>query len=471
LHCPSIVGIITSMAPSNLPCKIRIHLLAAFLLFPIAMLSVAVSLLNAEEQRVTLDEAIRIALENNYEIRAFRSSVAAQSEGVGVARSYLLPRLFVEERAARTNNPPTAFMMKLNQQRFSQDDFAISSLNNPRPITDYQTMFSIEQPIFAMKPYLDFTLAKLEYSAKGEELRRKAEEIAFKVVQAYLRARTAREYLGVSGKAIEDAREHLRIAESRYRNGLGLYSDLLRAKTALTEAEQKQVSSTKETTVAKKWLGFVLGKPTTPLDPSDEPLDIPLMDVDYYTTASLSRKDIAAMRMRHEGAKTNIKRAESMYLPSVGVGGSYQLNDHSRVFGSEGDSWYVMAYLRWNLFDGLQRESERRKAQHQETEAKEQLSSLTHFVSFKVQEAYLAIEETRKNAHLALDALRTAEEGKRLVKERYENSLSPMVDLLDVQLSVNRARADAIARENEHKLAIVTLSYESGTILKNLGVE
>jgi outer membrane protein len=458
------------MVSSDLLCKANLQPLVVCLWIMLLVLPFSASLANAEEQKITLGEAIRIALENNYEIRAFRNSVSAQNERVGVARSYLLPRLFLEERAARTNNPPTAFMMKLNQQRFTQSDFALDSLNNPRPISDYQTMFSFEQPLFAMRPYLDFRLSKLEYSAKTEELRRKAEEITFKVVQTFLRVQTARGYLGVSEKAVEDAREHLRIAESRYRNGLGLYSDLLRSKTALTEAEQKLVSSRRETTVAKRWLAFALGK-SSPLDSSDEPVDLPFRELDYYTSASLSRKDIAALKTRHESAKTNIKRAESMYLPSIGVGGSYQLNDHSKVFGSEGDSWQIMAYLRWNLFDGLQRESERKKAQHQEAETKEQLNSLTHFVSVKVQEAYLSVEETAKNAELALDALKTAEEGKRLVKERYENSLSPMVDLLDVQLNVNRARADAIARKNEHTLAIATLSYESGTILKNLGVE
>ncbi len=251
---------------------------------------------------------------------------------------------------------------------------------------------------------------------------------------------------------------------------MGLYSDLLRARTALTEAEQKRISSEKEATVARQWLSFVLGK-KEPLEPSDESLDFPLKNIEYYKDASLSRKDIAAMRIRHEGAKTGIKRAESMYLPSIGVGASYQFNDHTRIFGSEGDSWYIAAYLRWNLFDGLLRESERGKAKYKEAETREQLNSLTHFVSFKIREAYLAVEEARMNAELARNALETAEEGKRLVKERYENSLSPIVDLLDVQLNVNRARADAIARENEHKLAVVVLGYESGAILKSLGLE
>ena len=361
-------------------------------------------------------------------------------------------------------------MMKLNQQRFTQGDFAVNSLNNPDPITDYQSMFSLEQPIFALKSYREMDVAKLRYSAKNEELKRKAEEIAFKVTQAYLRVLTARAYESVAVKAVDDAREHLRIAESRYKNNLGLYSDVLRARTALTEAEQKQVTFAKDLTVAKRWLAYVLGRQDS-VDLADERLDFPLRDMDYYTAASLSRKDASAMKIRHEGAMANVKRAESLYFPSIGVGASYQFNDHMRLFGSEGESWFLSAFLRWNLFDGLLRESERKKAQHEAAEAKEHLKSLTHLISFKVEEAYLGVEEARKNEELSGRAVASAEEGKRLVRQRYENSLSPVVDLLDVQVNLNRARADHAARENEYRLAVVSLSYESGTILKDLGIE
>ena len=433
-------------------------------------LMISASGAQAAEQKITLQEAIRTALEENYEIKAFRSSVSAQKEGVGIARSRLLPKLSFEERAARTNNPPQAFMMKLNQQRFTQGDFAINSLNSPGAITDYQTMFSFEQPVFAMNTYMDLNVARLQYSAKNEELRRKMEEIAFKTAQAYLRVATARAYETVVGKGIEDAKEHVRIAESRYRNGLGLYSDVLRAKTALAEAEQRKVTSAKDVAVSKRWFAYVLGRQDS-VDLADERLDLHLRDVGYYTTASLSRKDASAMKIRHESALANVKKTEALYLPSIGVGASYQFNDHSKIFGTEGDSWFMMASLKWNLFDGLLRESERKKAQHEANETKEHLRNLNHFISFKVEEAYLGVDEARKTEELARSALESAEEGKRLVKQRYENSLSPVVDLLDVQLNVNRARADVVARENDYRLAIISLSYESGTIMKDLGIE
>lgn len=423
-----------------------------------------------QEVKVTLAQALTIALEENRDIRAFKNTVSAQKETVGVARSHLLPKIFFEERAARTNNPPSAFTMKLNQQRFTADDFALNNLNNPRAITDYQTSFSFEQPVFVMKSFLGLNAAKLEYSAKNEDFMRKKEEVSLSVVRAYLRAQTAREYLKAAGKALEDAREHARIAQVRYKHGVGLYSDCLRTQTTLIEAEQKNVSALKDLAVAKRWLGVLLGR-SAPVDITGDPVSLRVRDIDYYLGASASRRDIAALQIRHQTAKTNVRLAESRYLPYIGVGGSYQYNDHTKLFGSEGDSWNLMAFLRWDLFDGLNRESERRKAQYNMAETNEKLKGLEEFVAFKIQESYLAVEEARKNVELSLSALKTAEEGQRLVRSRYENSLSPIVDLLDVQLNLNRARADAVARENDYRLAVINLSYESGTILKDLGME
>ncbi len=423
-----------------------------------------------EERKLTLTEAIKIALEENYELRAAKNALFAQKEGVGIARSAFLPKLTFEERAARTNNPPLSFMMKLNQQRFSQNDFMIDTLNNPQPINDYQTAFFIEQPVFSMRSFTGLSIAKNEYAAKSGDYQRRKEETVFKVVQAYLRVHTAREYLAVAQKGIEDVGEHIRIAEARYKNNLGLYSDLLRARTSLAEAEQILVSSEKEYSVAKKWLGLLLASAES-IDIIDENLPLDPKDLDYYKEISRTRKDLAAMKIRYETARKNIKIAESAYFPYIGVGGSYQMNDHRNPFGSEGDSWQVSAFLRWELFDGTNREYQRSKAQYQAAEVKEHVNSLREFISFKVHEAYLSVEEAKKNVDLARTALKSAEEGKRLVMSRYENSLSPIVDLLDVQLNLNHARAIAVARENVYKLAVINLGYESGTIMKDLNIE
>ena len=196
-----------------------------------------------------------------------------------------------------------------------------------------------------------------------------------------------------------------------------------------------------------------------------------MRDIDDLRTQSLARRDIKALELRKENAKNNIKLAEAGYFPFLGVGGSYQLNDHNRPLGNEGDSWQLMAFLRWELFDGTKRKYEKTKANHQVSEAEEYLSGMKKMVAFQVDEAWLTMEEARKNVTLAQEALKSAEEGRRLVKVRYEGSLSPIVDMLDAQVSYDHTAANLVARENEYKLAIANLSFASGTIIQDLQLE
>ncbi len=443
---------------------------ALFLLAVFLLLHAASATAGDAQAGLSLTDAVRSALENNYEIRAFKNALGVSNENIGVARSFLLPSLNFEERFMSTTNPTYAFMAKLNQERFSQNDFAINSLNSPGAISDFETSLSFEQPLFSKKAYVGLEMARLDHSARNEDYLRKREETAFKVTQAYFTVLKAGEQVTMAEKTLEDTKEHSRIAELRLKAGLGLFSDTLRASTAVADAEQQLVSARKNLAVARRYISLLLGMRET-VDIEGAYPGIPVRDMEYYKNAALSRKDIKSMEIMHENAKNSIALSEAAYWPTVGVGGSYQLNDHRYPIGSEGSSWLLTAFLRWELFDGAKREHERSQARYRTAEAEERLKGLIDTVSFKVYESYLGIEEAKKNLELARSELQTAEEGKRLVKVRYENSLSPLVDLLDAQVSLDQARTNLVVRENEYRAAVANLSYESGTILKDLNIE
>jgi outer membrane protein TolC len=421
------------------------------------------------ERQLSFMDAVKTALRQNSDLQAMASSVSAGREDVGVARSALLPKLSLEERYLGTDNPTYSFMAKLNQRRFTTQDFAIDSLNNPDAVNDYQTAITLEQPLFAPKAFIGFDMSKREFSARDAEFRRKQEEVLFMVAQGFLRVGTAAEYLKTAQRGVADAAEHLRVARLRYDSQTGLYSDILRANTALAEAEQRQVSARKNLSLAKRSLGLLMGL-AEPVGVSGGIPPMKLRGIDEYRQASLSRQDIKSMELRTENARKRIRLSESGYLPTLGIGGSYNLNDHRYPFGSEGDSWQVMASLKWPIFEGLKREHETAKAKHQASETEALLKSMKEKVSFRIYEAFLNVEEAAKNAELARQALASAEEGKRLVEIRYEGAFSTLLDVLDAQLASDRARLNLIARENEHSIAILNLSFESGLIAADLNV-
>lgn len=419
---------------------------------------------------LTLREAVETGLEQNHGLRAASARAEASRADIGIARSRLLPKLSFEERFMRTNNPTYAFSSKLNQERFTAADFAIGSLNDPDEIDDFQTTLSFEMPLFVRQASVGLRMAREEYSAGRDELLRRREAAAFDIVKAYLTVNTASGFVEAAEAAVADAKEHLRIAEARHRADLGLLADVLRAKTGLLEAEQRLLSARKDARLAKRGLGLLIG-----LDEEAEAgpggFGKPVGELQRYLSSAKERADLRSMTKRRENARNAVSLANSAYYPMVGVGGSYFLNDHSRPFGSEGQSWQVAAFLRWDIFDGALRGHEASKARLKSLEAAEELEGMKKAVAFSVHRAYLGVEEAAKTAELAEAALKSAEEGARLVRLRYENSLSPMVDLLDAQAALDNARAALVMKKNAFETSLAALAFESGTILEDLGVD
>lgn len=246
----------------------------SFILYILAGIAWADDL--AHLKQVTIFEAVQKALSDNHEIKAMLSSSHAYKQDIGIARSYLLPKISIEERYSRTNNPGYAFMSRLNQERITSQDFNPDTLNHPDAINDYQSSINVEQPVFAKKAFIGLDMSRIEAQVKDEEFKRKREEISLEVVKAGLNVLSTKEYMNAARKGVKDAEEHLRVADLRYKNDLGQFSDSLRASTALTEARQKLNIAQKNVSLAQRNLGLLLS--------SVEPLDV---NDDYYYDLSL----------------------------------------------------------------------------------------------------------------------------------------------------------------------------------------
>ncbi len=420
----------------------------------------------AGAEMLTLQEAVETALRENPLLRAYTWRLRGGEEELKIAKGHLYPRITVEETVQNTDNPPYSFMAKLNQERFGLEDFQIDTLNDPDPTTDFRTTLGFAMPLYSPRIYSGIELAGRELKAKRAEFARKKEEIVLEVVRTYLSVQTAHGYVEASAKGLEDAREHLRLAELRYENGMGLYSDLLRAKVAVKEAEAMVVKAESNLATAKRALGLLLGRDAEIEVTDGRPLP-PLGELDTYLEAAAGRQDLRALKLRHENSLEAVAMEKASRLPEIGMGGSYQLNDHDTPFGSEGRSYQVMVFVRLNLFDAAT--SHRiRKAGAAAREVGEYYDGLMNEIRFRVHEAYGKVLEKSKSLELSRAALKEAEEARRLVEVRYENSLARMVDLLDTQAVLDRTRTKVLEAEKDYLLSVAELYFQSGTLMKSL---
>ena len=422
-------------------------------------------------QRWTLKEAISTSLRQNNLIKAAGYNAEAASQGVAIANSRYYPGIAFEETFAASNAPTQTFMMKLDQGRFSQNDFLIDNLNHPAAHHDFKTALTIRQSLYnpSSAPLREIALKDADKGAL--ELEALRQEIAFQVFRLYLEVQKATAQQAASEQAAGDARENLRLARVRNESGLGLRSDELRARTHLASIEQQHITARNNLSLAQLQLANTLGLSEGLRAEIAEPattLAIGISEQDLVKTALNDRYDLQQSRVELGKAEAAMKLARSAYLPAVSAFASYQMNAKDAPLGRDNDAWLAGASLSWQIFDGFKRCHERDRAVANRSAAGEMLANQTRVSNYQITESYLRHTENAQRLEVARHALLDAEETVRLLTKRFENSLATMVELLDAQTALNQARANLVDTQANYALAGGRIYYSAGIFLKEI---
>lgn len=425
----------------------------------------------AQERVVSLKEAIRLSLARNNLLKAAEQRELAARHAVSADRARYFPRIFLEEIFSASNAPTRVFMMKLDQGRFTNNDLQIDRLNHPAASGDFRTVFSLEQPLFDLGIVLGTALTVKEAEEQNLALQVRREEVAFTVFSEYLEVQKAGVMLTSAEQALRDAEEHRRLARVRNEAGMGLKSDELRAGTFVAEMEQQFITAKNNVVLAGMRLALVTGAVAEESLGVSETLSGRPLGAEkekLVTIALANRKDLLALATAAEKARIGVKLAGSAFLPTLYGTAGYQMNDRDLPFGRDNDSWNAGLNLRWELFDGLRRCDERARARSLESSARETLVYHQREVAFQVRESLLRLEEAEQRRTVARSALADAEESARLVAKRFANSLATLVDVLDAQTAVNRARASVVETDANYALATARVWYRAGIFLQEV---
>jgi len=425
----------------------------------------------AELQRITLREAIVQGLERNNQARAARFQADSARSGATSASLHYLPSITLEEAWSRSDVPVNTFMMKLNQGRFTNQDFDAAKLNNPAPVSDFRTVVSVEQPILVPAAWAGQKVAQRGADRQEAVTEQTRQQVAFQVFQLYLEVQKAHAQLQASVKALDEARESKRQATVRTAAGLGLKSDELRAATQLAAMEQQNISAANNLTLVRMQLALVTGgQPGDELDVAEAVhLKRPERDLSgLIGTAQQERRDLQASERGKEQADAVLLQTRAGFLPTVGAVGAWQMNDKNSAFGRDHDAWMVGVSLRWNIFDGFRTWHGSGQGQASRSAAVEQLEQARKEVSYQVHEAWLRRIEAEKRHEVANAAVLAADEATRLLAKRFDNALATMVELLDAQTALNQARANLVESDANLMLATGRLYHSAGIFLKEV---
>ena len=414
-------------------------------------------------QEVTLEEAVRSAVEKRPYVQVGKAQLEVSEAAAGEALSGYLPQLKVEETFVRTNEPGTSLFISLNQQQLELSPTA-DAYNYPPTRSDFETRIQLDQTVLNAGQYYSIRQANSHVDASRARIAWLRESAAFEAFNAYLDVQRAHAARAWAQSSLEEARELLRLAELREKNGIGLKSDTLRARVYEAEAERRHLRATNDLTLTRKKLAVAMGQECREVD-----IESPL-NADSFSLSEadgMERADLQAIGLTRRAARHQLSSARAQWLPTLGVSASYSGHDPDAP-GFDADSWMVSGRLSWDLFDGLRRERSQQKARAQLRATSEELRDATTMAELALQEAELRAEEARLHFTMAERAMLAAEESYHLLRERYASGLSDLSDLLGVQSALDRARADLVEAEAGLVLARGNVYYQGGQFLSTL---
>jgi outer membrane protein len=415
-----------------------------------------------------LDRAIETALANSHHLGIADAELGIAEGQADEARSHLRPQLEFTEVLSRSTNPAMVFANKLGQEQFGPDDFGIASLNQPDPLNNFQTRITLFQPVW--------TGGKLKNPVKGADLSRDAassrkervrQEVVQRVVGAYTAAVQTAAQLKVAEEARETARAHVKLTRDRREGGLVVESDLLQAQVRESELEEMVIRAASGLDVARARLNLTMGlDPMAPLALPDR-LALPQEQVeplsDLVQEAAERRPDLHAASSSLEAATREARAARAQHMPDLGILGNVEANSED-FLGTHGTNWTVMAAFRWSIFKGNETRARVAQANGTIRRAERAQELLRQSVSLDVIEAYHGLEAARQSLTVSRRAVEQGREGLRIVEDRYRGGLTTLVDLLEAETSLTRARAREVAAGRDVLVSRAALDLAVGRL-------
>jgi outer membrane protein TolC len=421
-----------------------------------------------EETTLSLAEAVNLALANNPLLKGAEHALEGAKAKVGQARSGFLPSVDVYEDYSRTTNPMMAVGSKLNQESFSTQDYALSRLNEPPPVSNFNTRFVVTQPLFDQgKTFVELNQARLGREAAEHGMERVKQEIIFEVIKLYSQLIMAREDLQLAQETEKVSVAHVKLAEDLFQTGQVVKSDLLSAKVRLSEVREMVIQAHNGLILSRAALNRAMGIDQNELIEVSKELPYEPEHPEVTTTipeALENRPDYLALDRAVVSAQEGIKLAKTDYLPSLNFVAHYDLNDKNEVWNSSGESWTIGGIVHLNVFDGLKSTYRVREATHTARQYESRKEELKSQIELEVRAAVTQLNDAEERVKVAREAIGEAEESLRIVEDRYKVGLSTMVEVLDNEVAVTRTKRNHLRAIHDRRVAQASVDLARGTI-------
>lgn len=390
---------------------------------------------------LTLDEAVAMALRQNPFFLATQEKESQARSQVRSAVSRFLPSL----NAQGINT--------LDEKLFVLEFPSLVPGQPPQRISidftkNYQTALAFSLPLFAGgRLVAGYKQANYNLQASRESVRLSEQETVFNVKSSFYGYLLAREFSAVADEALALAEKFRDNVKNLYEVGMASKFDLLRSEVQVANLKPQAIRARNSVEVAALGLKTILGITLeTPVEIRGELAAPPLDAVSeaIVEEAQAQRPELRQLDYQRRMAGEMLKIARGSMMPTIGIGGAYNLWSDSLSFrkGSWQNYYAINLSITLPIFNGFEARAQVGQSKAVIRELDWTRKGLSDAIALEVRQAVLDRNQARETLLSQGRNVEQAREAVRIAELNYAEGLATNLDVSTAQVALSQARTN-----------------------------
>jgi len=392
-----------------------------------------------EVLRLTLDQAVGLALKQNPTAQIAILTAAQSEQDKNIARADLLPQV-------NANISDEAQKVNLLAQFGGKTPFP----GFPKTLGPYQIFSagpSVSAPVFDLTLWRRYQAAQSTVKASKANSLSTREQVILLVVSQYIGTLRAVANVQASHSRVELAQALYDQAADLQKEGVGTGIDTLRANVELQNEKQRLIQAETDRETSLFGLSRLLNlDPRQPLEQADSLsfFDTPQPEVEASMEAALGeRQEWKALESQIKAAEYQKKGAQDLRLPSVRFDGTFA------YVGTSGNTtlptYTYQGSVNMPLFTGGRIHAEVVRADLEIRKLEEQRNDLRNQIGLEVKTALLNLRSARNEVEVANLGVQLSKEEVDQARDRFKAGVANNIEVIQAQ--------DSLARANDNQIA------------------
>jgi len=409
-------------------------------------------------RRLTLKEAVELALKNNLSVRVAETQVD-EFEGTRERReASLLPRVSGNLLANRQN-------VNLGALGFT----SIPKIPIPTVIpafNHYDSRLLASQPLVDREAYHNLKAAEKQEQAAKLTYQDTRDLVVRETAGLYLDSEVGLAEIRAAESRVTTSQALEKLARDQHAQGLATAVDLVRAQVQLERDRQTLLVARDAYQTSLLSLARFLGlSPGTPLELAGRmefhPVPAPPID-EALRTALEARSDYRALLSQRQSLLEQEKATRARYYPKLSVNGDYGALGTAQNMAGTGE---IQGTISISLFD-WDRTGQRKELASRARRLNNQIEDLTRGIEQDLRKALLDLDSTASQVSVTESALALAERELTLAQDRFRNGVTDNIEVVTAQDTLASAQDDRIMALARHTDAGMALARALGNTEK-----